>query len=83
MMCGFKIDNDFWPGSNFNVQAVITDSSGQMLATVPLTWSGLATFSGNWTPQTLGQVTVQVFVIERINGNTACSVPLVAQIYPV
>lgn len=78
MMCGCKIDNDYWPGGNFNVQAVITNSSGAVVATVPLIWQSLATFAGSWTPTGPGPVSLQSFVIETTNGNTACSVPLTA-----
>ncbi len=83
MMCGCKIDNYYWPGANFNVKAVITDTNGKLVDTVPLTWSGLATFSGSWTPQTLGNLWVQSFVVETINGNTACSGQVPAYIQPL
>ncbi len=78
MMCGCKIDNDFWPGGSFNVQALITNASGAVVTTVPLTWQSLATFGGTWTPETPGPVTLQSFVIETTNGNTACSAVVAA-----
>ncbi|GEP45657.1 hypothetical protein [Brevifollis gellanilyticus] len=80
MMCGCKIDNDYWPGGNFNVQAVVTNASGTVVATVPLYWQSLATFAGSWTPETQGPVTLQSFVIETTNGNTAFSVPVSANV---
>lgn len=73
MMCGCKIDNDYWPGNNFDVQAVVSDSSGALIQSIPLKWASLATFTGNWTPTGTGNVTLQSFVVETTNGNTACS----------
>lgn len=80
MMCGCKIDNAYWPGGNFSVQAVITGGSGAVVATVPLYWQSLATFAGSWTPPAQGSVILRSFVIETTNGNTACSGPVVATV---
>ena len=78
MMCGCEIDNEFWPGKNFKVRAVITNEEGQQVASIPLTWSSAATFSGTWTPRALGPHTIQSFVVETTNGNTGCSAPVEA-----
>lgn len=73
MMCGCQIDNHFWPGVNFNVTAVVTDAGGAAVATVPLSWTAISTFTGSWTPAAAGKYSVQAFVVEAINGNTGYS----------
>lgn len=83
MMCGCMTDNQYWPGENFDVQAVITDMGGRLIDTVTLTGNGPATFSGFWTPQTLEKLQVQAFVVEKINGNTACSSMVPAIVNPL
>lgn len=73
MMCGCKIDNNFWPGANFDVNAVLFAADGTIAATVPLKWSAVATFTGSWTPAASGDYQLQVFVVEAINGNSGYS----------
>jgi hypothetical protein len=73
MMCGCEIDNHYWPGDNFDVRVLITDADGTPLEWVSLTWYSDATFQGTWTPTQKGNVTLQSFVVETTNGNTAYS----------
>ena len=75
MMCGCEIDNHYWPGDHFKVHAVISNTNGQPITSIPLIWSSLATFSGSWTPRSAENVLIQSFAEEIINGNTACSAP--------
>lgn len=73
MMCGCKIDNQFWPGGDFDVTADITDTNGNAISSVTLTWSSLATFTGKWAPQVAGEFNIRIYAAETTNGNTGCS----------
>lgn len=73
MMCGCQIDNHFWPGVNFDVRVVVTDADGAAVATVPLAWSSISTYTGSWTPGAAGAYGLRAFVVEVINGNTGVS----------
>ncbi len=91
MMCGCMTNNNYWPSTNFNVQAVITDPNGQVVASVPMQGAQEmqggkevpvpATFSGTWTPLLPGDFTLQVFVVETINGNTAFSAVVGVEVF--
>ena len=73
MMCGCMIDNNFWPGKNFTVTAMILDANGAVVSWANLTWSALATFTGNWTPKAVGNYFLQIYAVEITNGNTGVS----------
>lgn len=75
MMCGCQIDNNNWPGGNFNVQIVATYPDGTT-DSINCTWQSNSLFTGTWTPSQAGKVTLQSFVVETVNGNTAYSAPV-------
>jgi hypothetical protein len=51
MMCGYQIDNHFWPGVNVDVSAMVTDAQSGAVATKSLSWTGISTYTGSWTPE--------------------------------
>jgi hypothetical protein len=73
MMCGCKIDNVNWPGDDFDVEATLTlKAVSQTVPLIYVTTPGTeSTFTGTWTPQTSGNYTVNITVVQRSNGNTA------------
>jgi hypothetical protein len=76
MMCGCEINNINWLGTNFNVQCRISDAGGAHTQVITLGWKGDALYTGYWTPTRTGNVTLQSFVVETVNGNTAYSDPV-------
>jgi hypothetical protein len=73
MMCGCKIDNNFWPVKNFNVQATVT-GPGQA-KTVDLTYTGVPSeFTAPFPFSTPGTYKV-IVTAKEYNGNLGITTP--------
>lgn len=81
MMCGCQIDNNNWPGGNFNVEVHATYADGSV-DMVELYWESNSLFTADWSPSQPGLVTLQSFVVETINGNTAFSQAAQTKVLP-
>jgi len=73
MMCGCKIDNDFWPVKNFVIQATVT--GGAQTQVVPLTYTGNPSFFAAPFPfLERGEYSVTI-TAKEYNGNIGITKP--------
>jgi hypothetical protein len=77
MMCGCLIDNLFWPAANFNVQAIIKNSSnGEEYQPVALSYAGEPSFfSADYTFPAPGDYEIRIVATE-MNGNVGATSPM-------
>ncbi len=80
MMCGCEVNQPFWPQSNFDVKLSVFTKEEKWIQDVNLDWDGLSTLTGKYVPSTKGELIMRSFAIEKINGNTACSDPVIVTV---